>query len=164
MSNIHLRMKTEEDQAWCAEFLTSQWGSTQVASRGRLQDTHPLPGFIAESQGVPVGLLTYHIEDTACEIVTLNSRFEKRGIASALLDAVEKEAIHHACRRIWLITTNDNIPALRFYQKRGYTFAAVYPNAVHSARELKPEIPERGWQGIPIRDEIEFVKILPKPD
>ena len=160
MSNIHLRIKTEADQAWCADLLTTHWGSTQVVSRGRLQATYTLPGFIAESQGKPVGLLTYRIEDAECEIVSLNSLLEKRGIASTLLDAIEKEAIHHGCHRLWLTTTNDNIPALHFYQKREFTIVALHPNAVRAARELKPEIPERGWQDIPIRDEIEFEKIL----
>jgi N-acetylglutamate synthase-like GNAT family acetyltransferase len=160
MSNIHIRTKTEADQTWCADLLTTHWGSTQVVSRGRLHDANTLPGFIAESQGKPIGLLTYRIEDTQCEIVSLNSLLEKRGIASTLLDAVEKEATHHGCRRLWLITTNDNIPAIHFYQKRGFTLAALHADAVRAARERKPEIPERGWDEIPIRDEIEFEKIL----
>lgn len=160
MSNIHIRLKTEADQAWCTELLTTHWGSTQVVSRGRLHDAIMLPGLIAESQGKPVGLLTYHIEDKECEIVSLNSLLEKRGIATTLLDAIEKESFHIGCHRLWLITTNDNIPALHFYQRRGFTITALYPNAVHAARKLKPEIPQRGWEDIPIRDEIEFEKII----
>jgi len=160
MSHITIRMKTEADHAWCADLLTTHWGSTQVVSRGRLQDTSTLPGFIAESQGKSVGLLTYRIEDTECEIVSLNSLVEKRGVASTLLDAIKNEALHQGCHRLWLITTNDNIPALHFYQKQGFTIVALHPNAVRAARELKPEIPERGWEDIPIRDEIELEKIL----
>ena len=76
-----------------------------------------------------------------------------------MLDAVEKEAARN-CRRLWLITTNDNIPAIHFYQKRGFTLAALHTDAVNTSRELKPEIPKRGWDDLPIRDEIEFEKIL----
>ena len=160
MSSIVIRTKTEADHAWCADLLTTHWGSIMLVSRGRLHDAGSLPGLIAESQSKPVGLLTYHIENAQCEVVSLNSVLEKRGIATALLDAVEDEAVHNRCERLWLITTNANIPALKFYQKRGFTIAALHPNAMDKARKLKPEIPERGWQDIPIRDEIEFEKIL----
>jgi N-acetylglutamate synthase-like GNAT family acetyltransferase len=160
MSNIYIRTKTKADQAWINDLLTTQWGSIRVVSRGRLYESDTLPGLIAELQGEPVGLLTYHIEKPACEVVTLNSTLEKHGVATALLDAVEKEAVRSGCRRLWLITTNDNIPAIHFYQKRGFTLAALHANAVRTSRELKPEIPERGWDEIPIRDEIEFEKIL----
>lgn len=58
--------------------------------------------------------------------------------------------------RLWLITTNDNMEALRFYQKRGFILSALYPNALEESRKLKPEIPEVGLEGIPLRDEIEL--------
>jgi N-acetylglutamate synthase-like GNAT family acetyltransferase len=95
-----------------------------------------------------------------CEIVTLNSLLEKQGVASRLLEAAENTAVQNACHRLWLITTNDNIPALHFYQKRGFRIAKIHLDAIQKARELKPEIPEFGWGDIPIRDEIEFEIIL----
>ncbi len=160
MSKIQIHQKTEADQAWCADLLTTHWGSTHVVTRGRLHDANSIPAFIAEMQGKPVGLLTYRIEDNECEIVSLNSLLKKHGVATALLDAAEKKAVRSGCRRLWLITTNANIPAIHFYQKRGFTLAALYADAMRSSRELKPEIPKHGWDEIPIRDEIEFEKIL----
>jgi GNAT superfamily N-acetyltransferase len=160
MSGIRLRTKTEKDQAWCSSLLREQWGSARVVSRGRLHHADTLPGLIAELHGEPVGLLTYRIESAECEIVTLNSLLEQRGVATAMLEAVTEAAVSNGCRRLWLITTNDNLPALRFYQKRGFTLAAVYPDSVRGARKLKPEIPELGWEDIPIRDEIEFERNL----
>ncbi len=160
MSNICIRNKTEEDQAWCSGLLRDHWGSTRVVSRGRLHHADTLPGLIAELQGEPVGLLTYRFENAECEIVTLNSLLEQHGVATALLNFVTEEAVRNGCRRLWLITTNDNIPALRFYLKQEFTLAAVHPNSVQKARRLKPEIPELGWEDIPIRDEIEFEKSL----
>ena len=82
--------------------------------------------------------------------------FEGRGIGTALLEAVKEVAVTLECQRMWLITTNDNLPALRFYQKRGFTRVQVYPNAVERSRQLKPDIPLAGQHGIPIRDEIEL--------
>ena len=63
----------------------------------------------------------------------------------------------HGLRRLWVLTTNDNVDALRFYQRRGFRLSALRPGAVDEARrQLKPEIPELGEYGIPIRDEIEL--------
>jgi RimJ/RimL family protein N-acetyltransferase len=108
-----------------------------------------------------VGLVTYRIEGSQCEVVTLNSEEEGTGIGTALLEAVCREAAAAGCTRVWLITTNDNLPALRFYQKRGMRLFALHPNAVEASRKLKPEIPLAGWEGIPIRDEIELELRLP---
>ncbi|MFP3471139.1 GNAT family N-acetyltransferase, partial [Micrococcus sp. SIMBA_144] len=64
------------------------------------------------------------------------------------------------CSRITLITTNDNLAALKFYQKRGFVMTAIHRNAVEKARKIKPEIPLIGNDGIPIRDEIQLEKAV----
>ena len=107
-----------------------------------------------------VGLLTYRLDDTSCEVISLDSLTEDQGIGSALLQSVEQAAKEKGCNRIWLVTTNDNIHALRFYQRRGYVLAAVHPQAIEISRQLKPQIPLIGNEGIPLRDEIEFEKLL----
>jgi ribosomal protein S18 acetylase RimI-like enzyme len=119
---------------------------------------HPkkLPGFVATIDGKSVGLLTYEISNGECEVVTVNSVSERLGIGSGLLEAVRRVAISAGCKRLWLITTNDNTHALRFYQKRGYRLVALYPNQLEKSRLLKPEIPLVGMDGIPLRDEIEL--------
>jgi len=104
----------------------------------------------------PAALVTYRINGNKCEIVTLNCLVEGAGIGSALIDTVREMAISAHCKRLWLITTNDNTKALRFYQKRGFSLVAIYPNALEQSRQLKPEIPLVGNDGIPIRDEIEL--------
>ena len=82
------------------------------------------------------------------------------GIGSALLGKLADIAREQNCRGIWLITTNDNTDAMRFYQRRGFYFVAVHKDAIKYSRKLKPEIPEIGNHGIPIRDEIELVMPL----
>ena len=77
-------------------------------------------------------------------------------IPSFLINAVREAALSAACHRVWLITTNDNIQALRFYQRRGFELVAVHRDAIKESRKLKPEIPEVGMHGIPLRDEIEL--------
>jgi GNAT superfamily N-acetyltransferase len=97
----------------------------------------------------------YSIDGGACEIVTIDSLIE-RGIGTALVEAVTDAARAAGCGRLWLVTTNDNLPALRFYQKRRFALVAVHREAVAEARKLKPEIPLVGLDGIPIRDELEL--------
>ena len=65
-------------------------------------------------------------------------------------------AARAGCRRLWLITTNDNTPAINFYRHLGFSLVAIHEGAVNLSRRLKPEIPETGVGGVPIRDELEF--------
>ena len=150
----------ESDKSWVTDLLAEWWaGSTQV-SRGRLHHAGELPGFKAALDGKPAGLVTYRIDGADCEIVTLNSLVERIGIGSALIDAVKEIATIAGCKRLWLITTNDNTAALRFYQKYGFLLVAVHRNAIEESRRLKPEIPLTGNDGIPIHDEIELEMVL----
>jgi SAM-dependent methyltransferase len=135
-----------------------------MVSRGRVHDLTKQPGFVALVGGKPVGLLTYHIVDGACEITGLTSGSGGRGAGSALIEAARTAAEKAGCWRLWLITTNDNLHALRFYQKRGFFLVAVYPNSLQEARRLKPEIPMTGLDGLPLRDEIELeIRLGPPP-
>ena len=160
MQDFHVRPVNAADRPWVQRLLTEHWASTRSVTRGRVHQADELPGFVAESDGEPLGLTTYHLDGDHCEIVTLNSLREGIGIGTALLEAVRSAASRAGCRRMWLITTNDNVPAFRFYQKRGWHLAAVHREGVTEDRRLKPEIPLIGLEGIPIRDEIEFESLL----
>jgi N-acetylglutamate synthase-like GNAT family acetyltransferase len=146
-----------KDRNWIADRLDEHWGSTRVVSRGTLHYAHTLPGFtIVDENDQPQGLVTYSIKDKECEIVTLNSFNQGIGVGNALIQAVKDAAESEKCRRVWLITTNDNTPSLRYWQKRGFHIIAVHREAVIESRRLKPEIPLLGLDSIPIRHEIEL--------
>jgi N-acetylglutamate synthase-like GNAT family acetyltransferase len=157
MTGFAIHPLTERDGDRVAEFITEHWGSNIIVSRGVIHRPEKLPGFVAvNEQGAWIGLITYHIQGDACEIVTLDSLRPASGIGTALIEAVKAEARPAGCKRVWLITTNDNLHALKFYQKRGFTLAALHSNAIEQSRRLKPQIPLIGNDGIPIRDEIEL--------
>jgi len=147
---------TERHIDWVRAQLTDYWSSPLIVSRGRLHQADALPGFIALIGDEPRGLLTYRIEEDECEVVTLHSLSRDIGIGASLLKAVYQVAIDRGCRRLWLVTSNDNTPALAYYQKRGFQMIAVYPDAITKYRRLKPSIPLYGIESIPIRDEIEL--------
>ncbi|UCG25164.1 MAG: GNAT family N-acetyltransferase [Chloroflexota bacterium] len=145
---------------WAREMLRRTWGSTRVVSRGQIREAIDLPGYVALIERQPAGLATYMITEDECELTTINSLDPGIGVGSALLQAVKEAAQQAHCRRLWLITTNDNMNALRFYQRRGFSLAALHRNALDASRRLKPEIPLIGVDGIPLRDEIELELIL----
>jgi N-acetylglutamate synthase-like GNAT family acetyltransferase len=153
---LHLRPILADDKLWIDKIMTDHWGSPIVVSRGLVHDVRQLPGFIALYEGNKIGLVTYQITGSACELVSLNSWKENIGAGSRLMDQVQHAALEAGCIRLWLITTNDNLHALGFYQKRGFQIAAVHVNAIAQSRVLKPSIPEIGMHGIPLRDEIEL--------
>ena len=130
-------------------------------SKGRAYEPEKLEGFVASQDGKLLGALTYRIDGDECEIVTVDSTKEGIGVGSSLIEAVRKKGQALQCRRLWLITTNDNLSALRFYQKRGFRLVAVYPDALEVSRKLKPSIPKIGKDGVPLRDELELEISLP---
>jgi ribosomal protein S18 acetylase RimI-like enzyme len=160
MSSFEIREIEEQDRDWVESFTRDHWGAPIVVAHGTVFHPRQLPGFIACEDGERVGLVTYHVDGGDCEIVTLNSIRERRGIASALVEKVKRSAMEPGCSRLWLVTTNDNLTALRFYQRRGFHMVRVHPDAVNESRRLKPEIGRTGEYGIPIRDEIELEMIL----
>jgi ribosomal protein S18 acetylase RimI-like enzyme len=153
---MDIRPSGTTDRAWIDDFIRERWGALTVVSRGRLHRPSELPGFVATEADEPVGLLTYSIEGDACEIVTIDSLREGKGVGTALVEAVTDAARQKGCRRLWLITTNDNVPALGFYERRGFALVAIHRDAVDESRKLKPEIPLLGLGGVPIRDELEL--------
>jgi GNAT superfamily N-acetyltransferase len=150
----------EQTRGAAMALIAEHWGSTTIYSKGKLHSAEELPGFTAMAGGELKGLITYCIEGDACEIVSLDSLAENQGLGTKLIEKVVEEAKAQHCQRVWLITTNDNTHAIRFYQKRGFKLVAVRLNAMEAARKLKPQIPLLGNDGIPIAHEFEFEKLL----
>jgi ribosomal protein S18 acetylase RimI-like enzyme len=157
---IQIRALQVTDRDWVEGVLVENWGSSHIVTRGQVHQAHSLSGFVAVHYGEPVGLLLFRLAEGACEIVSLNSLRDGLGIGSALIEAVKDEALSAGCERVWLVTTNDNLAAQRFYQGRGFSVVAVHEGAVDRSRALKPEIPTHGEGGIPIRDEIEMELLI----
>lgn len=152
---IEIRPKEKKDDPWLKEIMTKAWGSeTVVASKSF--NTLELPGFIAEINGKNLGVLIYNIARNKLEIVSLNSTEEGKGVGSGLIEKGKELTKEMKLKSVWLVTSNDNIDALKFYQRRGFRITKVYPNAIDKARKLKPNIPKIGNYGIPLRDALEL--------
>lgn len=137
-------------------FIREHWYTTTMIIRGKQIDMTQTEGFFLLEKGNIIGLLTYIVYDGILEITSLDSLRENQGIGSALVNMAVREAAERGLQKVVLITTNDNINAIRFYQKRGFDMARLFRNAVDAARKLKPEIPLIGENAIPLHHEIEF--------
>jgi ribosomal protein S18 acetylase RimI-like enzyme len=155
-----LRRLTQNDLPRLRQFWIEHWGGEEMITRGNIYRPEQLEGFVVEDENEWVGLITFFFKDNECEITSLDSLREGKGIGTQLIEKVTEEARARKCNRLFLITTNDNLYALGFYQKRGFEIVAVYRGAVNESRKIKPSIPLVGMNGIPLRDEIELEMIL----
>ena len=163
MNGPHLEVRRVDghDEEWILALMRSRWGDEIAVSRGRIHRPAALPGFVVVADLIePVGLLTYSLQDEQCEVVTIDSMSEGIGVGSMLIDAVIHLARDVRCRRVWLVTTNDNVHAQAWYERRGFRLAAVHEGAVAVSRELKPSIPVVGHGGAPITDELEYEYVI----
>jgi ribosomal protein S18 acetylase RimI-like enzyme len=154
MSELQLRPARYDDCAAVDAIHEQAWGGPYVVGHGVRYDLRTLPTVVAVDDGAVVGALAWHVDGDALEIVSIAAAAPRRGIGSALLAAAVAAAQRLGVRRVWLITTNDNLRALRFYQRRGLRLVGVDPGAVDRARRLKPGIPMVGAHGIPLYDEL----------
>ncbi len=154
---------TSEWRAWANSVFDAEWGGV-VARGGELVDPNSLDGVVALRDGVPVGVVTYRPTVATWEVVTLNAIERRRGIGRALVSAVVERATRAGAESIGLVTTNDNLDAIAFYEAMGFERVRTDTGAVDAARrELKPSIPMYAANGIPIRDELEYRRSLRAP-
>ena len=157
-----MRPLVASDRSWLTGFMTERWGVPLAAGGGRLHRLDDLPGFAAVSaDGAVAGVVTYLIDSDVCEVVSIDAVVHGEGVGTALLEAACQAAAAAGCRRVRLITTNDNLDALRFYQRRGFVLTELRPEAVDESRRKKPQIPLVGAYGIPVRDELVLARELP---
>ena len=151
--NSHIRRLTQSDLPRLRDFWTEQWGSDFMVAHNDIIRYDEVEGFIYEDWA---GVITFMIRGEECEITSLDSMSEGKGVGIALVGEVLQEAKEKKCRRVFLITTNDNLHALGFYQRRGFELAAIHRGALNESRKIKPSIPLIGVNNIPLRDEIEL--------
>lgn len=158
---IEVRPASGDDAEFIRTTMLQTWDSPLVAAHGELVDVTTLPAMIAWATGERVGLATHrpYPDDSSWEVVSLHAVVAGIGAGTALLDEVARQARAAGARRIWLVTTNDNMAALRFYQRHGMNLVALHRDAVTAARRLKPSIPH-ALDGIRVRHELELERLL----
>ncbi len=149
-----------EDKEKIKLFIKERWNDERIVYNGKVFYPHKLKGFIALKDEEIIGLITYKEFRDLYWIISIDSLIEGKGVGTVLIEAVKNEAKNKGVRKIKIITTNDNLTALRFYQKRGFRLKKIYSNAVEKSRKIKPAIPKIGEEGIPILDEVEVEMVV----
>lgn len=147
------------DHSWAANLLGAYGGGVpHMARLGELLNPLEHEGIVAERDGRPVALLTVSESEKGLEVLTLHSEVEGIGSGSRLLETALRVAVASHAPRLWLVTTNDNLRAIRWYLRRGMRVARVHPGGVDADRaNVKPEIPPTNPDnGLPIRDYVEL--------
>ncbi|MEV5689817.1 GNAT family N-acetyltransferase [Micromonospora globbae] len=161
MGGFTVREAGSDDRAAVDALHEREWGGPYVVAHDVRYDLRTLPTLVAvDGAGAVVGALAHHREADGLEVVSVVAAVPGGGVGTALLDAAAATARAAGLARLWLITTNDNLRALRFYQRRGLRLVGVDRGAVDRARRLKPEIPLVGEDGIPLHDELILERLL----
>lgn len=153
---IKIRKIDASDMEWIKELFIAEWGGDFVIGKDKTYRPEDLEGIMAEEDGEKVGLATFSIENNKMELVTINSLKQGKGIGTMLINEIIIIAKERKNEKIFFITTNDNLSAIKFYQKNNFRLVNIYPDAIAEARKIKPQIPEIGQDGIPMRDAIEL--------
>lgn len=156
MSAFEFRSTEDADSPALEEFILAFWHSNHMVCLGQLFYPTHLPGFLCLDDKGLQGFVCYEIHGDTLQLFLMDSRRREQGVGTHLLALCVEKARQEHCRQIRLVITNDNLRALRFFQKRGFSLHQLHLNTMETARKIKPSIPDKGQDGIPIRHEIEL--------
>ena len=151
---------TPDNRKAVNEFLKEHWYATTMVLRGEILDMTRAEGFFLEEEGAILALLTYRFDGKIFEILSLDSLRENEGTGTRMVDEALRRARALGAEKMVVLTSNDNMRAMGFYQKRGFDLVKLYRNGLDAARRLKPDIPMVGRDNIPLRHELEFELML----
>lgn len=153
---VLVREATDADRAAARELFEHDFGRTKIVAFGEVMDIDQMPALVAVLHDGPSGALAYRLLGDALHIVALatDPMWQRSGVGGHLLVEAELLARRLNLKRLVVATTNDNLPALYFYQRREYRLTELVPNSViaHTHTELP------GFAGIPVRDEVRLEK------
>jgi GNAT superfamily N-acetyltransferase len=154
---VFVREVTAGEQEAVMELFQRDFGDTRIVAFGEIMNLEGVPSLVAEMNGELAGALAYQTRDSAVQIVALatDPAWQRSGVGGYLLAEAELLARRLHLTRLTVSTTNDNLPALYFYQRRGYHLSEAVPNGV-----TKYVPSHTGFAGIPVRDEIRLEKLL----
>ena len=153
------REATPGDQRSVLELFRRDFGRTSIATFGEVVPLESTAAIVADMQGEISGALAWRPRENALQIVALatDPMWQRSGVGGYLVAEAEVVARRNGADRIVLATTNDNLPALYFYQRRGYRITEVVRDAWRDHAEL---VIAAGFGDIPVLDELRLEKKL----
>lgn len=160
MKDITIRLTTPNDAELVANLMEKHWGGEPLVIRAKNYYPSKLDGMVAAKGEEIIGFLFYETQGVTLEIIVFEVFDKLQGIGTKMLQQLKRIAKENGCNKIYLMTNNDNLDALRFYQRRGFHICGIHLDSMKESRKMKPGIPMTGEYGIPLRDEIDLELIL----
>lgn len=159
LPSVTVRQATDDDRARVTALFVTDFGRSKFIAFGEEFQAETVPAIVAEMDGDLAGALAYRLQPGELQIVALatDPEWQRSGVGGQLVDHAERVAQEAGVSHVTVATTNDNLPALYFYQRRGYRLTEVVVDAVASANDGATIV---GFAGIVIRDEFHLVKPL----
>ena len=155
---VLVREAADGEREMALELFRRDFGRTGLVAFGQVMNLDAAPALVAEMNGEVAGALAYRLVDAGLHVIALatDPMWQRSGVGGHLVAEAELIARRLDLRRTIVATTNDNLPALYFYQRRGYRLTDLVPNSitVHTGQEVA------GFAGIPVRDEVRLEKLL----
>lgn len=155
---IICKVKLDEERAKIREFVQRFWGEQEQLTFDKRFVVAELPAYAAKVIDQMIGFISFADLDEAAIIVALGiqPKYQGFGIGKSLIKKVETEAKRLQKKKLLVSTSNDDLPALAFYQSLGFQIYEVKPNVIAEKHGgiLK------GIGGLPIRDEMRMQKAL----
>ena len=146
-----------QNRKYANALIEKHFFSLEVVCRDEVIDMTLQDGFLCTQDGAYIGVITWQDRGDMLDVTALCTDVAGQGVGTRLLTKAKEAAVLQNKKGVTLITTNDNIRALYFYQTRGFWIKGIDIGAVGRARKIKPVIPLFGEHDIPLRDEIELV-------
>ena len=160
---VLVREAADAERAGALELFRRDFGRSGIVAFGQVMNLDAAPMIVAEMNGEIAGALAYRLVDAGLHVVALatDPMWQRSGVGGYLVAEAELLARRLGIPRVVVSMTNDNLPSLYFYQRRGYFVAEWIPNG---AAKLATSVSLAGFGGIPIRDEVRLEKaIIPNP-
>jgi ribosomal protein S18 acetylase RimI-like enzyme len=156
---VLVREARDADRHAALELFRRDFGRTGIVAFGQLMDLDAAPAVVAEMNGEIAGALAYRLVDGGLHVVALatDPMWQRSGVGGYLVAEAELMARRLRIPRVIASITNDNLPSLYFYQRRGYYVAEWIPNVI-AKHSKSPSLV--GFAGIPIRDEVRLEKLV----
>ena len=155
---VLVREATDADRAAVRALFEQDFGRTKIVAFEEVMDIDAMPALVAVLYADPSGALAYRLLGDALHIVALatDPMWQRSGVGGYLVAEAELMARRLKLSRLVVSTTNDNLPALYFYQRHGYRLTGVVPDSVVAHTHQT----QAGFGGIPVKDEIRLEKRL----
>lgn len=156
---VLVREAAEAERQAALELFRRDFGRTGVVAFGQVMDLDAIPTIVADMDGEIGGALAYRLVDGGLHVVALatDPMWQRSGVGGHLMAEIELMARRLRIPRVIVSTTNDNLPALYFYQRRGYCVTEWIP---HGVTKHAKSASLAGFSGIPIRDEVRLEKTI----